>query len=178
MNAGGRFGHISPLVARVEVIDADGSTRRIDAGDIEFGYRRSGLEGQIITGVEFALLPEDPAEVRARLRECMEYKKNTQPLADHSAGCAFKNPVLLTTIEDIGPSGARVSAGRLIDLAGCKGLSVGGAEVSRLHGNFLTARTGARARDLTELMDEVARRVFDRFGVRLEREVVVWSRHR
>lgn len=177
MNAGGRFGQLSQCVARVFVIDSKGQHRRVEASEIDFGYRRSGLEGWIITGAELALIPDEPARVRERLRECMEYKKRTQPLAEHSAGCAFKNPMLLTGIEDVGPAGMRVSAGKLIDLTGCKGLSIGGAQVSLVHGNFLTARRGAKARDLIALMDEVERRVFERFGVRIEREVVVWSRH-
>lgn len=176
MNAGGKFGQISQSIASVRVIDRQGRVRRLGVGEIEFGYRRSGLEELVIVEAEFALVPEEAAKVRARFRDCMEYKKQTQPLAENSAGCAFKNPTLLEAIEGIGPAGTRVSAGRLIDLAGCKGLCAGGAEVSQVHGNFLTARRGARARDLIELMDEVARRVFDRFGVRLEREVVVWSR--
>ncbi|MCL4221380.1 MAG: UDP-N-acetylmuramate dehydrogenase [Phycisphaerales bacterium] len=176
MNAGGKFGQISQSIAGVRVIDQQGRLQRLSVGEIEFGYRRSGLDGLVIVEAEFALVPEEAATVRARFRDCMEYKKRTQPLAENSAGCAFKNPTLLETVEGIGPAGSRVSAGRLIDLAGCKGLCMGGAEVSQVHGNFLTAHRGARARDLIELMDEVARRVFDRFGVRLEREVVVWSR--
>jgi UDP-N-acetylmuramate dehydrogenase len=69
-----------------------------------------------------------------------------------------------------------VSAGMLIDRAGCLGLALGGAEVSRVHGNFLTARPGACARDIIRLMEQVEKRVRDRFGVELEREVVVWER--
>lgn len=176
MNAGGKFGQIAQSIAGVRVIDPQGRVRRLGVGDIEFGYRRSGLDGLVIVEAEFALVPEDAAKVRARFRDCMEYKKKSQPLAENSAGCAFKNPTLLEWIEGIGPAGSRVSAGRLIDLAGCKGLSMGGAEVSPVHGNFLTAQRGARARDLIALMDEVTRRVYDRFGVHLEREVVVWSR--
>ena len=66
----------------------------------------------------------------------------------------------------------------LIDKAGCKGLRMRSAGVSPLHGNFLTADTGGKARDVIELMDEVRRRVMDRFGVGLENEVVVWRRMR
>lgn len=176
MNAGGRFGQIGQFVAGVLAIDGQGRARRLAADEIDFGYRHSGLEGWIVVGVDFVLTPEDPGRIRQRLGACMAYKKQTQPLAERSAGCAFRNPLLLESIENVGPAGTRVSAGRLIDLAGCKGLRVGGAEVSPLHGNFLTARRGGKAKDLIALMDEVERRVFDRFGVRLEREVVVWSR--
>jgi len=176
MNAGGRFGEIASCVARVHAVDSLGRRQTLDLRDLDFGYRHSGLDALIITSVEFALLPEDPVVLRNRLRDCMAYKKQTQPLAERSAGCAFKNPLLIEPIEDVGPAGTRASAGKLIDLAGCKGLCRGGAQVSQRHGNFLTTHAGAAARDLITLMDDVATRVFDRFGIWLEREVVVWSR--
>lgn len=178
MNAGGAFGQICQAVARVHTIDRAGRERVLGVEAIDFGYRHSGLEDSIITRVAFALTPEDPTAVRDRLRECMEYKKKTQPMGEPSAGCSFKNPVLTETIDDIGAAGTRVSAGKLIDRAGCKGLTVGGAEVSGHHANFFVTRPGATAAHLIDLMEEVERRVFDRFGVRLEREVVVWERSR
>ena len=81
----------------------------------------------------------------------------------------FKNP--------IDPdSGERISAGRIIDESGLKGLRIGSAEVSPRHANFLTVDRGGRARDVIELGDEVMRRVHDGRGIELEREVVVWRR--
>ncbi|MFM9997094.1 MAG: UDP-N-acetylmuramate dehydrogenase [Phycisphaerales bacterium] len=176
MNAGGRFGQIGDTVVRVHAIDRSGGVHAIDRDDIEFAYRSSGLDGLIITAVDLRLSPSDPATLRDRLRDVMAYKKSTQPLADRSAGCAFRNPTLTSDLDGVGRRGERVSAGRLIDLAGCKGLCVGGAEVSRAHGNFLVAHAGAAARDVIALMDQVRRWVQDAFGVELEREVVVWSR--
>lgn len=176
MNAGGRFGQIGDAVARVHAVDRSGGLHAIERDEIEFGYRRSGLDGLILTSVELRLTPGDPAALRERLRDVMAYKKSTQPLADRSAGCAFRNPTLTRDLEGIGRRGERVSAGRLIDRAGCKGLRVGGAEVSPAHGNFLVAHAGGAARDVIALMEQVRRRVADAFGVALEREVVVWSR--
>ena len=178
MNAGGTFGQIAQSVARVHIVGPDGQERALDAWEIDFGYRHSGLEDAVITRVAFALTPEDPKALRDRLRACMDHKKQTQPMSEHSAGCTFKNPLLTAGIKDIGQPGMRVSAGKLIDRAECKGLRVGGAEVSTRHANFFVTRRGATATDLIALMDEVARRVFDHFGVRLEREVVVWERAR
>jgi UDP-N-acetylmuramate dehydrogenase len=106
----------------------------------------------------------------------MAYKKDSQPMAERSAGCAFKNPTLAADISGAGVKGSRISAGRLIDLAGCKGLRVGGAHVSERHANFIVTIPGARARDVVELMDEITRRVHDQYGVTLEPEVVVWRR--
>src|SRR5690606_34518042 len=127
---------------------------------------------------------EDPAAIRARLKDVMAYKKGSQPMAENSAGCCFKNFTLDRDFEATRPGGERVAlgagdrvpAGLLIDLAGCKGLSVGGATVSARHANFIVTAAGARARDVIELMGEVKRRVREAFGIELEPEVVVWSR--
>lgn len=176
MNAGGAYGQIADSILRVSGVDRAGRVVVRERRDIPFGYRTSGLGDLVLTGVELQLTPGDPALLRDRLKEVMAYKKGSQPMGDASAGCCFKNPTLAADVEGIGAKGARVSAGLLIDRAGLKGLRLGGAEVSPLHGNFLVARDGGTARDLIRLMREVERRVFDRFGVSLEREVVVWSR--
>jgi len=176
MNAGGTYGQIADAVERVYAITRAGQEIVIDRSGINFSYRRSGLNSLIIAGADLRLTPSDPAALREKHKEVMAYKKRTQPMAENCAGCAFKNPTLTSDLEDIAAAGTRASAGMLIDRAGCKGLTVGSAFVSTLHGNFLAAHTGGRARDVIELMDEVRRRVSGRFGVTLENEVVVWSR--
>ncbi|MCX5691146.1 MAG: hypothetical protein NTV94_15395, partial [Planctomycetota bacterium] len=147
---------------------------------IDFGYRHSGLNHLLITGAQLRLTPfplsTTAPSPREKLKEVMAYKKNSQPMADNSAGCCFKNPTLTRDIEGLGNAGQRVSAGKCIDLAGCKGLRIGTASVSPVHGNFLTADTGGKARDVIELIEEVERRVKARFGIELCREVVVWRR--
>lgn len=178
MNAGGRFGEIADVVRTVEAMDRSGRPVRLERERIDFGYRRSGLNELFVTAVEFGLEPNDPAVVRDRLKECMAYKKSSQPLAADSAGCCFKNPTLVEDIVGVGAAGSRVSAGLLIDRAGCKGMKAGGAEVSHGHANFIVTREGATARDVIGLMDTVAARVLDRFGLTLEREVIVWERPR
>jgi UDP-N-acetylmuramate dehydrogenase len=98
-------------------------------------------------------------------------------MAERSAGCVFKNPTLTHDIKDIGAAGQRVSAGMLIDRAGCKGMAVGGAIVSQRHGNFIvTDPHTAKARHVIDLMAQVAARVHDGFGVPLVPEVVIWRR--
>lgn len=181
MNAGGAFGQIADAVARVRGVDRAGNVVTLERREIDFGYRRSGLNDLVITSVELALVPDDREKIRARQKDVMAYKKRSQPMAEPSAGCVFKNPTLAGAIDRIGDAGARVSAGMLIDLAGCKGLRTrggegGGAEVSPVHGNFIVTHPGALAREVIDLMGEVKRRVFDRFGVELEPEVVVWRR--
>ncbi len=176
MNAGGAFGEIRESVLRVHAMDRAGREHAIDRSHIDFGYRRSRLNHLILTSVEFTLRPGDAETLRKRLRECMEYKKSTQPLKDDSAGCVFKNPTLERDIEGVGGAGQRVSAGMVIDRAGLKGCRVGGAEVSAQHGNFIVTGEGSTARDVIELIALVQERVLATFGVMLEREVVVWER--
>lgn len=176
MNAGGSFGQIADAVAAVRALDREANEVTLGRDEIEFSYRHSGLDHLIITSVEFDLAEEDPVALRARLKEVMEYKKGSQPMADRSAGCVFKNPTLTMDLADVAPAGERVSAGMLIDRAGCKGLRVGGASVSTRHANFVVTEKEATARDVIRLMEQTSARVLDRFGVALEREVVVWSR--
>ena len=176
MNAGGAFGEIADVVRRVFAVGRDGERVTLERDEIGFGYRRSGLGELILTGCELGLRRGDPAQLRERLKEVMAYKKGTQPMAEKSAGCCYKNPTLEAAIDGIGEAGQRVSAGMVIDRAGCKGLSIGGATVSERHANFFPVAKDARAADVIDLMEEVERRVFDRFGIRLEREVVVWRR--
>jgi UDP-N-acetylmuramate dehydrogenase len=178
MNAGGAFGQIADAVAAVHALDHNGRDIVLERDQIDFRYRHSGLNHLIITSVEFDLREEDPAALRARLKEVMEYKKNSQPMADRSAGCVWKNPTLPRDLADIGPKGDRVSAGMLIDRAGCKGTRVGGASVSPRHANFVVTDAGATAGNVIELMEQTRRRVMDRFGVELEPEVVIWKRSR
>jgi UDP-N-acetylmuramate dehydrogenase len=176
MNAGGAFGQIADVVSVVHGLDRDGERVSLRREEIGFSYRHSGLNGLIITRVELSLTRDDPTKLRQKMAEVIEYKKNSQPLGDNSAGCCFKNPTLRGDVEGVGKAGERVSAGMVIDRAGLKGLRIGSAEVSRLHANFLVADKGGRARDVIELIAEVTKRVRDRFGIELETEVVVWRK--
>ncbi len=171
MNAGGAFGQIADVITSVDTIDSGGRRETIPRAGIPFAYRRSGLEDRIIVGAELELRRVDPGQqpaLREKLKDVMAYKKGSQPLADNSAGCCFKNPTI---------DGQRVSAGMLIDRAGAKGLSVGGATVSDVHANFISTSKSCTAGDVIELMRRVTRIVQDADGVTLEPEVVIWSRH-
>lgn len=179
MNAGGAFGEMCQFVTAVHGIDRQGRPVTLAREAIDFGYRRSGLAGLVILGVDLKLKHEDRAALRQRHLEVMEYKRGSQPLKANSAGCCFKNPTLTHEVRELGEHGLpgrRVSAGMLIDRAGLKGLRVGGAAVSDRHANFLVPEAGATASDIISLMREVERRVRERLGVTLEREVVVWER--
>ena len=167
MNAGGAFGEMAPVVRAVRGVTLAGQPFDRTGETIPFGYRESGLGPVIITEVDLALTPTDPAALRRRLKEVMAAKKASQPLGERSAGCVFKNPTV---------GGERVSAGRLIDEAGCKAERIGSATVSPVHANFITAVRGGSARDVLTLIERVRDRVAERHGVELEREIVVWRR--
>lgn len=169
MNAGGAYGAIGDAVHSVGLVTPQGEEQVYTRREIPFEYRHSGLPEGVIVWSIFTLVPSDPVALRQRVREISAYKASVQPLAANSAGCMFKNPIHPAT-------GVRVSAGKLIDEAGLKGMRVGGAEVSARHGNFLTTEPGARATDLMSLADQVADKVWERLGVRLEREVIFWKR--
>jgi UDP-N-acetylmuramate dehydrogenase len=176
MNAGGAFGQIADVITRVHAMDRRGRILTLERGQIDFGYRHSGLSHLIITGAELKLAPGDPVALRQRLKEVMAYKKSTQPMAERSAGCIFRNPTLHRDIDGIGAAGHRASAGMLLDRAGCKGMTTGGAQISREHANFFITKPGARARDVMDLIEAARRRVAEAFDVLMEPEVVIWRR--
>ncbi|MCA9303825.1 MAG: UDP-N-acetylmuramate dehydrogenase [Phycisphaerales bacterium] len=175
MNAGGSFGSFADHVLQVEAIDRLGRTHTIARRDIDYDYRQSLLNHLLITAVVFQLDHADPEELKNERTKCMEYKAKTQPMSEKSAGCVFKNPVLVEDLDGIGRHGERVSAGLLIDRAGCKGMSVGGAEVSHIHANFITTKPDAAASSVIDLIERVQQRVLDAFGVALHRELVIWT---
>lgn len=169
MNAGGRYGSTGDTIRSVLCLSRTGETSAYAANQLQFDYRATNIPDPVILGATFALRHEDPIALRERVKEIFQYKKSTQPLADHSAGCTFKNP-----IDPI--SEQRVSAGRLIDEAGLKGLRIGGAVVSDQHANFIVCEGGARADDVIELLEQIRRRVYDKHGIMLETEVAIWRR--
>ncbi|MCA3004940.1 MAG: UDP-N-acetylmuramate dehydrogenase [Phycisphaerales bacterium] len=178
MNAGGKYGAIADHIASVTVMDrATRALTTLKRAQIDFGYRASSIarSGAVVTAVQLRLKRSDPATVKRKLKEVTEYKKSTQPMSANSAGCAFKNPVLSTDLPGIAVAGSQVSAGMLIDRAGCKGMRHGTAEVSTVHGNFITAAKGGKADDVIALMRQVQAKVQAAFSVTLKPEVVIWG---
>ncbi|BAM02878.1 UDP-N-acetylmuramate dehydrogenase [Phycisphaera mikurensis] len=175
MNAGGAHGALGDRLASATLLDAAGRLERVPPSALRLGYRTSELGGRLVVAAAFLLEPEDPASIRARVRERLALKKAEQPLAAKSAGCAFRNPSGASASVGDPQDPGSWAAGKLIDAAGCKGLRIGSARVSERHANFVTVDAGGRAADVLAVMDEAARRVADRFGVALEREVAVWT---
>ena len=169
MNAGGAYGCIGDAVRTVTCITRRGDVVTYPAEELRFEYRSTNIPDPLIVSATFDLTPADPVAVREQVKDIFQFKKSTQPLADHSAGCTFKNPIDPVTRE-------RVPAGKLIDMAGLKGHTIGGATVSRQHANFIVTKPGAEADHVLQLLELIRRQVYDHSGIELEEEVVVWRR--
>lgn len=161
MNAGGRFGEIGSRVANVTFVDRDATVQCWDSDRLHFEYRNTNLSDAIITEVTFALDSVDADELQRRYKEIWEYKKETQPFTRNNAGCIFRNPL-------------GHHAGQLIDRAGLKGASCGGASVCEQHANFIVTEPGTKAEDVLTLISRIRRDVRQQYQVDLELEVDVW----
>ena len=159
MNAGAYGGELGKVISSVRVWDGR-SIRDIPNEAMDFSYRHSSAmdQGWIILGAAFRLEKGDPKAISAAMRDFAARRKEKQPLEYPSAGSFFKRP-------------PGHFAGALIENAGLKGLTVGGAQVSRKHAGFLINVGGAAARDFLQLMGLVQRVIYEKFEVRLEPEV-------
>ena len=146
MNAGAYGGEIRDIL--------------LSAEGLELGYRTSNITalGRTVLGASFRLKKGDPAEIEAKMKDLNGRRKEKQPLEYPSAGSTFKRP-------------EGYFAGKLIQDAGLKGFSIGGAQVSEKHAGFVINKGNATAKDILDLIKEVQRRVFEDAGVRLETEI-------
>jgi UDP-N-acetylmuramate dehydrogenase len=165
----GRF--VGDLVTGARVVSRQGVASDVSRDGLAFASEGSRLRatGEILLWAEFAVSDGDPAALRKVARESLAFRKRTQPLDTPSAGCIFRNP---QQGRDRVPDGIPWSAGALIDRAGLKGASIGGARVSPTHGNFIVNDGNATARDIRALVDRCRSDVRDRFGVELREEIV------
>jgi UDP-N-acetylmuramate dehydrogenase len=159
MNAGAHGYSMETVVRSVRVFGPEGE-RAWSASEMEFAYRTSRLqrEGGVALEVELELRGADPETVRSKMDAWLRHRAATQPIGPPSSGCVFRNP----------PGDA---AGRLIDVAGAKGLASGGVRVSEVHANYIVNTGGGCADDVLRLVDVVRERVRSRLGVELELEV-------
>jgi len=165
MNANAYGGELGRVLDEVTVATADGSeTRHPD--QLGFRYRGSDLgEREVVTAATFALSEADPAQVKGTMGEMRRRRKEAQPSGIKTFGSTFMNP------EDARAEGR--SAGQLLDAAGARGLSVGGARLSPKHANFVENTGRATTADILGVMAAARRKVYERFGVVLEPEVQI-----
>jgi UDP-N-acetylenolpyruvoylglucosamine reductase len=163
MNANAYGGALAEALEWVEVVSAAGIDRR-EPEDLGFAYRRSNLaRGEIVARAGFRLRPAAPSTVKATLADLRARRKAAQPAGIKTFGSTFKNPA--------DPRAEGRTAGQLLDLAGGRGLRVGGAGFSEKHANFVENVDGASTADVVALMEAGAELVRERFSVELEPEV-------
>ncbi len=161
MNAGAHGSAMADIVETVRLLTPDGEGQ-LTRDALGYAYRTSVLQAHpaIVLEATLHLLRAEPEAVRTRTDQWLLQRSQTQPIGPPSSGCVFRNP----------PGD---HAGRLIDLAGAKGLTVGGAQVSVVHANYVLNTGEATAADVLAVMDKVSGLVMEKSGVRLEPEIKV-----
>ena len=161
-NAGAYNVSIFDYLISVSIIDADGNKKILNKEDIEYDYRYTEFKGKnsIVVAASFKGIYGDVALVREQIQLNLEKRRNTQPLEYKNAGSVFKNP-------------PEYSAGYLIEHAGLKGLTVGGAKVSEKHANFIINYDNATSRDIIKLIGIIKNTVEDKFNIELNLEQVI-----
>jgi UDP-N-acetylmuramate dehydrogenase len=159
MNAGCYGRELSDVLVEATAVDAKGDIRKFSAANMGFAYRSTRVPVDYIF-VEALLAGRkgDPEEIRQRMEALVERREASQPVRTKTGGSTFKNP-----------PGRK--AWELIDQAGCRGLTVGGARVSEMHCNFLVNESDAKSTEIEALGEEVRTRVKAKFGIELEWEI-------
>lgn len=160
MNAGAYGGEMKDVVLEVEFLGTNGNLCTVRGNALAFSYRKSAFceNGGLILSAKMHLVPKDPDAIMETMRELNSRRKEKQPLDKPSAGSTFKRP-------------EGYFAGKLIEDAGLKGCSVGGACVSEKHSGFVVNNGGATCEDVCALIQKVQHTVEEKFGVALEPEV-------
>lgn len=160
MNAGAHGQDIASVLISATVLDPKGRIVDKARKEISFTYRRSGLEGNVVLGCALRLEQDEPERLKQELAMLLRKRREGTPFDQPCCGSVFKNP-------------EETTAGRLIDRCGLKGRRVGGAEISKLHANYIVNVGNASADDVLKLIDIARTAVFKEFGIELELEVKV-----
>jgi UDP-N-acetylmuramate dehydrogenase len=159
MNAGAFGQQVSDTLQAIRIVDRRGQASQLPASELAMRYRHTALPaGSIVLAATFELKDGDPEDIRDSMRRMRAQRSDTQPLAWPNCGSVFKNP-------------EGDHAARLVEAAGLKGLTVGGARISEVHANFIVNDGSASAADVLALIDKARQEVKARFGIDLEPEV-------
>jgi UDP-N-acetylmuramate dehydrogenase len=159
MNAGANGAETKDVLLDATGIDRKGNLHTFSNADMKFVYRNSGVDPSITyTSARFRGYPATPEAIRARMNEVQTHRETAQPIREKTGGSTFQNP----------PGN---SAWKLIDAAGCRGLRLGGAQVSEMHCNFLINTGSASAHDIEALGETVRDRVKQNSGIELHWEI-------
>jgi UDP-N-acetylmuramate dehydrogenase len=159
MNAGANNAETKDVLLDATGIDRNGNIHTFSNAEMKFAYRNSGVDPSItFTSARFCGTPAAPEAIRARMNEVQTHRETSQPIREKTGGSTFQNP-------------PGHSAWKLIDAAGCRGLRLGGAQVSDMHCNFLINTGTASARDIETLGETVRDRVKQNSGIELHWEI-------
>jgi len=166
MNAGAHGGEMAAHISSVTALWADGTVKKLERAELEFAYRFCSLRGNAwVVEAQLAFSPGDHEQILSTMKENISTRAVNQPLEKPNAGSVFRNP----------PGD---SAGRLIESAGWKGKSIGGAQVSEKHANFIVNTGNAKAKDVLALIKAIANDVHSKFGIKLQTEVAYFNEAR
>lgn len=162
MNAGAHGKEMKDIVQKIKCVDINGNEKEFLNEEAEFGYRKSIFKGNsyIVTEVELNLQKGNKNEIKEKMDEYAKYRKEKQPIEYPSAGSTFKR-------------GKDYITAKLIDEAGLKGYSIGGAVVSTKHSGFVINKGNATAKDVLELVKYIKDTIEDKFGKKIELEIEV-----
>ena len=164
MNGGAYGREVKDILVDCDVVIRSGEIATLPASELGYSYRHSELtDGSVVVAARFRGVPGDPAAIAAEMDRISAAREASQPLRSKTGGSTFKNPPPELS------GGAK--AWELIDRAGCRGLQLGGAQVSEKHTNFLINTGDATSADIEALGEEVRRRVATQSGVELEWEI-------
>jgi UDP-N-acetylmuramate dehydrogenase len=159
MNAGAHGTETRDRMVELTAIDRDGNRQVLTNSEMGYSYRHSGASSDLIfTSAVFEGVPQDEAAIREEMAAVVEHRENAQPIREKTGGSTFKNP-------------DGNSAWKVVDAAGCRGLMVGGAQMSEMHCNFMINTGDATGHDLELLGETVRAKALDATGIRLEWEI-------
>ncbi|RLK08539.1 UDP-N-acetylmuramate dehydrogenase [Ruegeria conchae] len=172
MNAGCYGSYTADVLQKATIVTRQGELVELSSDDFNFRYRQSDLpEGAVLVSATFQALSGDPAELHARMEAQLKKRDETQPTKDRSAGSTFRNPAGFSSTgreDDVHD----LKAWKVIDNAGMRGATKGGAQMSPKHSNFLINTGDATAADLEGLGEEVRKKVYETSGITLEWEIM------
>ncbi len=161
MNAGTKEGSIGQVIEEVKVLTSDYQLKILNKEQLTFGYRKSSLpHGSILLEAKLKLEFKPKQKIQEKIDKILSKRLKTQPIGENSAGCIFKNP-------------GKNHAGKLIESVGLKGYSIGGAQISQKHANFIINNGSACAGDILQLISLIKKRVWEEKGFCLEEEVII-----
>ena len=172
MNAGCYGSYTADVFVKATAVLRSGEIVTLNAADLNFQYRQTNLpEGAVLVSVVLEGSSGDPAELHARMEDQLAKRDASQPTKDRSAGSTFRNPAGFSStgqVDDVHD----LKAWKIIDDAGMRGATRGGAQMSEMHSNFMINTGGATASDLEGLGEEVRKKVYDFSGITLRWEII------